>query len=147
MSLRIREAVQRDSEQLVKLSDELIHLKDWSTREVMLTGSLNDPASTIFVAEADETIVGFIELRVFPDFVEGSPIAIILNLVVAKDCRMQGIGSQLIQRAGEEADKRNATETHVWTESDNQQAIHLYTKHGFTNRHLLLERETESHAS
>lgn len=147
MSLRIREAVQRDSEQLVKLSDELIHLKDWSTREVMLTGSLNDPSSTIFVAEADETIVGFIELRVFPDFVEGSPIAIILNLVVAKDCRMQSIGNQLIQRAGEEADKRNATETHVWTESDNQQAIHFYTKHGFTNRHLLLERETESHAS
>ncbi|MCW4037214.1 MAG: GNAT family N-acetyltransferase [Candidatus Bathyarchaeota archaeon] len=147
MSVRIREAVQRDSKQLVKLSDELIHLEDWSTREVMLTESLNDPASTIFVAEADETIVGFIELRVFPDFVEGSPIAVILNLVVAKDFRKQGIGSQLIQRAGEAADKRNATETHVWTEFDNQQAIHLYTKHGFTDRHLLLERESEGQAS
>lgn len=147
MSVRIREAVQRDSEQLVKLSDELIHLEDWSTREVMLTESLNDPASTIFVAEEDETIVGFVELRVFPDFVEGSPIAIILNLVVAKAFRKQGIGSQLIQRAGEAADKRNATETHVWTEFDNQQAIHLYTKHGFTDRHLLLERARESQAS
>ena len=140
MGVRIREAVQRDSEQLVKLSDELIHIEDWSTREVMLTESLNDPASTIFVAEEDETIVGFVELRVFQDFVEGSPIAIILNLVVAKAFRKQGIGSQLIRRAGEEADRRNATETHVWTEFDNQQAIHFYTKHGFTNRHLLLER-------
>lgn len=93
MGVRIREAVQRDSEQLGKLSDELIHLEDWSTREVMLTESLNDPGSTIFVAEADETVIGFIELRVFPDFVEGSPIAIILNLVVATDARRQGIGS------------------------------------------------------
>jgi ribosomal protein S18 acetylase RimI-like enzyme len=140
LGVRIREAVQRDSEQLGKLSDELIHLEDWSTREVMLTESLNDPGSTIFVAEADETIVGFIELRVFPDFVEGSPIAIILNCVVATDSRRQGIGSQLIQRAGEEADKRHATETHVWTAFDNQQAIHFYTTHGFTDRHLLLEK-------
>ena len=147
MRLRIREAVQRDSEQLVKLSDELLHLEDWSTREVMFTESLNDPASTIFVAEEGETIVGFVEVRVFPDFVEGSPIAILLNLVVAKAYRWQGIGSRLIQRAGEAADKRSATEIHVWTEFDNQQAIHLYTKHGFTDRRLLLERERESHAS
>jgi ribosomal protein S18 acetylase RimI-like enzyme len=147
VGVRIREAVQRDSEQLVKLSDELIHLEDWSTREVMFTESLNDPASTIFVAEAEETIVGFIELRVFPDFVEGSPIALIQNLVVAKDHRKQGVGSQLLQRAGEEAATRNVTETHVWTEFTNQQAIHLYTAHGFTNRHLLLERERESHVT
>ena len=143
MSFIVRTAIPQDSEELVKLADELIHIDDWSGREVMLKKSLKDPNSEIFVAEADDKIVGFIELRVFPDFVEGSPIAIVQNLIIGEDCRKLGIGSKLMKKAMEEVEKRNAIETHVWTEFDNMQAINLYTKHGFKKRYLLLERENE----
>ena len=73
MNVRVRDAVRQDSDELVKLADELIHLDDWSVREAMLTKSLQDPDSKIYVAEIDKRIVGFIELRVFPDFVGGDP--------------------------------------------------------------------------
>jgi len=145
LGFTIRQAVSRDSEQLVTLSDELIPLDDWAARKAMLFTALNDPASTIFVAEADDTLVGFIEVRVFPDFVEGSLIALIQNLGVKTDYKQRGVGSQLIQRVTDEVETQHATETHVWTEFDNQPAITLYTQHGFLLRGLLLERESERH--
>jgi ribosomal protein S18 acetylase RimI-like enzyme len=145
LGFTIRQAVSQDSEELITLSEELIHLDDWAARKAMLFTALTDPASTIFVAEADDTLVGFIEVRVFPDFVEGSLIAIIQNLVVKTDYRRRGVGNQLLQRVMDEVETRHATETHVWTEFDNQPAITLYTQHGFLRRGLLLERESERH--
>ena len=108
----------------------------------MLKESLDDPGCHIYVTEIDGRLAGFIELRVFPDFVEGQPIAIIQNLIVAEAYRRLGVGSRLMQRAIEEAERLKTIEVHVWTEFDNQGAIDFYTKHGFGNRHLLLERET-----
>jgi len=141
LNIEIRTATTKDSGELVRLADELIHLDDWSNREVMLNNSIQDPNCKIFVAEADEKIVGVIEMRVFSDFVEGSPIAIITNLIVEKNYRKLGIGSKLMERAIEDAEKQNAIEIHVWTEFDNQQAIKLYTEHGFKKRAILLEKE------
>jgi len=142
VSCEIRTATTKDSAELIRLADELIHLDDRSNRELMLNNSIQDPNCKIFVAEADQKIVGFIEMRIFTDFVEGSPIAIITNLIVEKNYRKLGIGSKLIERTIEDAEKQNAIEIHVWTEFDNQQAINFYTKHGFKKRALLLEKET-----
>ena len=107
----------------------------------MLKKSLEDPSCQIYVAEVDEKPAGFIELRVFPDFVEGQPIAIIQNMIVDEDYRKIGIGSGLVRRAIEEAEGRNTIEIHVWTEFDNHHAINFYTGHGFEKSSLLLERE------
>ncbi|MCW4020657.1 MAG: GNAT family N-acetyltransferase [Candidatus Bathyarchaeota archaeon] len=142
LNLRVRRATPQDSEELVKLADELIRIDDFSNRNVMLKKSFQDPNCGIYVAEVDDMIAGFIEVRVFPDFVEGTPIAIIQNLIVKKDYRQVGIGSNLIKRAVEEAEKKKASEIHVWTEFDNKQAIRFYVKHGFRKRALLLEKET-----
>jgi len=142
LNVEVRIAVTQDSDNIVRLADELIHLDDWSSREVMLKKSLQDPNCKIYVAEVDGKIVGFIETHVFLDFVEGAPIAIIQNVIIEENYRKLGIGSKLLQRVIEEAEKLNAVEIHVWTEFDNQQAIRFYTKHGFKKRALLLERET-----
>ena len=86
-------------------------------------------------------IVGFIEVRVFPDFVEGAPIAIVQNLIVHKDYRRLGIAGELLRRACGEAEKWDVLEIHVWAEFDNEQAIDFYIKHGYKKRALLLEKE------
>jgi len=140
--VKIRVAMAQDSQALVKLADELIHLGDWSGREAMLKKSLQDPNCKVMIAEADEKIVGFIEIRIFPDFVEGAPIAVVQSFIVDKDYRKRGIGSRLLQKACEEAVKQKAKEIHVWTEFENQPAINLYAQHGFKKRALLLEKET-----
>jgi len=140
-SVKLYAATLQDFDGLIKLADELIHLCDWSGRESMLKKSLRDPDCKVYVAKIDGKIVGFIELRLFPDFVEGVLIAIVQNLIVDKKYRNLGIGGNLLERAIEEAEERNAVELHVWTEFDNQQAINFYIKHGFKKRALLLERE------
>ena len=143
MKCTIRRALTRDAAQLVALAEQLIPLKEGAARDGLLRTALHDPACTIFVAEADDRLVGFIEVRVVPDFVEGAPIAIIHNLVVETDYRRQGVGSHLIQRVKDEVEQRNVTETHVWTEFDNHPALLFYTRHGFRLRGLLLKRESE----
>lgn len=60
--------------------------------------SLQDANHEICVAEDDGKIVGFIEIRVFSDFVEGASIAVIQNLVVTKNYRKLGIGSKLLKK-------------------------------------------------
>ena len=142
MYARIRSVVPQDSEELIKPADELIQLDNRAERESMLVEPFQDANHEIYVADVEGKLVGFIELRIFPDFVEGAPIAIIQNLIVEKHYRGFGIGSKLLQRAIREARRRIACEIHVWTEFENYEAINFYTKHGFTRRALLLEKET-----
>ena len=143
LKVKVRTATPQDSKELVNLADELIRLNDWTGRELMLQETFQDSNCKVYVAEVDEKIVGFIELRVFSDFVEGTLIAIIQNLVVKRGSRNLGVGSNLIEQVIEEAEKRCVNEIHVWTEFDNQQAINFYTGQGFKKRAVLLEKETQ----
>ena len=140
MEVVIRDATVEDSSELLQLSNKLINLADWSNRMVMLEQSLQDPNSTIYVAEVENKIVGFIEERFFPDFVEGSTLSIIQSLMVDPKYRKQGIGTKLLQKAIEESERRAVLEVHVWTEFDNEDARDFYLKHGFSKRALLLEK-------
>ena len=143
LKVKVRTATPQDSKELVNLADELIRLNDWTGRELMLQETFQDSNCKVYVAEVDEKIVGFIELRVFSDFVEGTLIAFIQNLVVKKGFRNLGVGSNLVEQVIEEAEKRSVNEIHVWTEFDNQQAINFYTGQGFKKRAVLLEKETQ----
>jgi ribosomal protein S18 acetylase RimI-like enzyme len=138
----IRTADQQDLEALAKLANQLIRVKDQSERKAILAKILQDPSRGIYVAEVKGKVVGFVEVRVFPDFVEVAPLAIIQNLVVDERHRGLGIGSRLMKSAVEEAEKQNVAEIHVWTEFGNETALSFYAKHGFAKKAILLERET-----
>ena len=140
MEVVIRRAILEDSSELLRLSNKLIHLADWSNRGVMLEQSFQDPNSKIYVSEVENKIVGFIEERFFPDFVEASTLGLIQSLMVDETYRKHGIGAKLLRKAIEETERRNVLEVHVWTEFDNEQARNFYVKHGFNKRALLLER-------
>jgi ribosomal protein S18 acetylase RimI-like enzyme len=142
LNCSIRKADQQDLEALAKLADQLIRVQDQLERKDILAKILQDPNRGIYVAEVKDMVVGFIEVCVFPDFVEGAPLAVIQNLVVDEKHRGLGIGSRLMNSAVEEAEKQNVAEIHVWTEFDNERALRFYAKHEFTKKAILLERET-----
>jgi ribosomal protein S18 acetylase RimI-like enzyme len=142
LNCHIRKAETQDFETLTKLADQLIHLQDQSERKTILGKVLQYLNCGIYVAELEGKVVGFIEVRVFPDFVEGAPLAIIQNLIVDEGHRSLGVGSLLMKRAIEEAEKQNVAEIHVWTEFNNERALRFYAKHGFNKKAVLLERET-----
>jgi ribosomal protein S18 acetylase RimI-like enzyme len=141
MKCIIRTASPQDFRILTKLADELVHLENWSVRKKLIEKLLQNKCCHIFVAQLGEKVVGFLDLRVFQDFVEGSSLAVILNLVVSEKQKGRGIGSMLIERAVEVSEHLGVKEVHIWTEFDNNRAIKFYLKHGFERRVLLLERE------
>lgn len=143
LRVRIRRCDARDSTAVLQLADDLIPKSEGTQRATMLQNVQQDSNYTIYVAEVDEHIAGFIDLRIFPDFVEGVLLALIQNFVVQQPFRQQGIGSKLLHRVISEAGQRNVGEIHVWTEFENQQAITFYGQHGFQKRGLLLEKEVK----
>jgi len=139
----IRRFDSQDTPAVLQLANDLIPKSEGPQRATMLQNVLQDPNYTIYVADVDECIVGFIDLRLFPDFVEGILLALIQNLVVQKPFRRQGIGSKLLRHVIADAVQRNVGEIHVWTEFENQQAITFYVQHGFQKRGLVLEKENK----
>jgi ribosomal protein S18 acetylase RimI-like enzyme len=142
LSCSIRKAGRQDFEALAELANQLILVQDQFERKAILAKILQDPNCGIYVAEVKSTVVGFIEVRVFLDFVEGASLAVIMSFVVDEGHRGLGIGSRLMERAVKEAEKEKAKEIHVWTEFENERALSFYAKHGFMKRAVLLERET-----
>jgi len=107
----------------------------------MLQESFVDLGHDLFVAETREKIVGFVETQIFPDLVEGFPIAIIRNLVVDEENRRKGVGNKLLAYAIEKLKEIGVKELHTWTEFENEPAVRLYLRHRFIRRGLLLEKE------
>jgi ribosomal protein S18 acetylase RimI-like enzyme len=141
--VQIRRFDSQDSTAVLQLANELIPKSEGTQRATMLKNVLRDPNYSLYVAEVNECIAGFIDLRVFPDFVEGILLALIQNVVVQKRFRQQGIGSKLLHRVISDALQRNVGEIHVWTEFENQQAITFYIQHGFQKRGIVLEKENK----
>src|SRR5437879_5291868 len=63
----------------------------------------------------------------------------IAELYVAAEHRGKGIGEMLVRRATRLFAERRVTLGYVWTRSDNQAAVHLYSSAGFEpNRQLVM---------
>ena len=109
-------------------------------RTSVLGRSLRDPDYDVLVALVGSQVTGFVDLWTLSDFVEGSNISIIQNLVVEPRFRGLGIADALMRRVLNLARRRGAREVHVSTEMRNKKAISLYRKHGFTKLYAFLEK-------
>ena len=122
----------------VLMPDETSHAR----RTRALGRSLRDPDYDVLVALVGSQATGFVDLWTLSDFVEGSNISIIQNLVVEPRFRGLGIADALMRRVLNLARRRGAREVHVSTEMRNKKAISLYRKHGFTKLYAFLEKSS-----
>jgi GNAT superfamily N-acetyltransferase len=144
MVIRVRPANTSDVSVLVGLADKLIPGEaPTSDRIRVLTRSLRRSNYSLYVAEEERRLLGFVDLWVFPDFAHGGKMGIIQNLFVDRTFRRRGIGGLLMRRVTRRASELKLKELHVWTTFRNRAAISLYRKHGLTRKSLLLEREFE----
>jgi ribosomal protein S18 acetylase RimI-like enzyme len=116
--------------------------KDWTQKA--LQKFLKTENYTMFVAESDGKVVGFIGYIVFPSFWECANQGFINDFFVHKDFQGEDIGSKLIEAVVERADREGLDELHVSTGWNNKRARRLYEKFGFTEEQLLLERHQKS---
>jgi len=138
---KIRKGTKEDVAKLVALAEVLMPDEASHARRTSVLGrSLRDPDYDVLVAVIGSQVTGFVDLWTTSDFVEGSNMSIIQNLVVEPRFRGLGIADALMRRVLNLARRRGAREIHVSTEMKNKKAISLYRKHGFTKFYAFLER-------
>jgi len=103
--------------------------------------ALAEPGFRAFVAEASGEVQGAITVWVRENLFHGGPVALIDELVVDESRRGQGIGSRLVEHVVGVCAGLGCAEVEVSTEADNQAARAFYTRHGFVEEGVLLERE------
>jgi ribosomal protein S18 acetylase RimI-like enzyme len=99
-------------------------------------------AGRIFVAEADDAVVGFVGVlaRVVPDPDEGQAYAYVSDLVVLPAYRRRGIGRALLERAEAYALREGASTLRVGVLAKNEAAARLYRGIGFTDYTIQLSK-------
>lgn len=92
----------------------------------VLKNELISDNSIYFVAKFDKKIVGFVGAKIILDEAE------IMNIVVCKDYRGNGIGCKLLKFILSELKNSNCNIVHLEVNEQNIQAFKLYKKIGFT---------------
>lgn len=111
-----------------------------------LAHMLNKESSAIFVAlNEQKKVTGFIlcqeqETPPYPCYIPHR-FAYILDLIVDENTRGQGIGSALIDSVIKWAKQRKLDYVDLNVLAENNQAVKLYTKHGFVKNSLILRKK------
>lgn len=137
MPLVIRQAEEKDTpalEELFLQFSELPLQRDQTLHKIM-----KETNSELLVAESNQEIVGLIHQIFFLDPFHAGLNSYITSLFVKESHRKEGIGSQLLHKAIENAKKKSVIEVHVDTEEDNTRAIEFYQKHGFKKVGVIFE--------
>jgi len=137
LSIVIRQAEEKDTP---VLEDLFLQFSEWPLqRGQTLRKIMKETTSELLVAESNQKIVGLIHQIFFLDPVHAGLNSYITSLFVREPHRKKGIGSQLLKKAMENAEKKGVIEVHVDTEEDNTRAIDFYQKHGFKKVGVILE--------
>lgn len=90
-----------------------------------LKDELNAENSKYWIAKTDQEIVGFAGIKIMVDEAD------IMNIVVKKSHRNQGIGSLLLKQLIHTSKQLNLTSINLEVMEENYPAIHLYKNFGF----------------
>ncbi len=112
-------------EDLNQISDILTSDFDAFWSSSILKEELNAGNSNYLVAKWNQKIVGFAGIKILMDEAD------IMNIVIKKDFRNQGIGSLLLEKLINLAIKSNLACITLEVMEENYSAIHLYRKFGF----------------
>ena len=111
---------------LEKIKDILVSDFDDFWNYNILKEELESPNSKYIIAKTnDGEIIGFAGIKIIVDTAD------IMNIVVKKSWRNQGVGNLLLNNLVYLCKKLNLSSLSLEVNEDNQSAIHLYEKFGF----------------
>ncbi|MEM3550668.1 MAG: GNAT family N-acetyltransferase [Candidatus Bathyarchaeia archaeon] len=144
MRIVVDKAEEDDVCSIVRLIDNWIKEMNWSwtaNRDETIRRVIDDENHEVLVARIDGLVVGVLHQHFYLDILHGSLMSHIYFMLVEKDHRNKGVGSQLLMKAIENAKKRGVNEIHVDTIFE--QAAKFYRKHGFKDDGTYLEINLE----
>jgi ribosomal protein S18 acetylase RimI-like enzyme len=142
--LRVREATERDAEEIHALARQLAGavgdspppLEGVSAR---LRELLDEPRARLLVVE-DEGVVGVVSLWIKPDLAHGDSVVEVPMLVISEDRRREGVGKLMMEEVQRLAAENGATLIELVATTQNNPAREFYRSLGFVETdHVTLE--------
>ncbi len=93
---------------------------------------LNPSVGEILIMKVDGRVVGMVSLLYSISTALGGKVAILEDMVVAKEFRRKGLGKQLLHEAIAFAKQRSCLRLTLLTDFDNEAAISFYQSAGFS---------------
>jgi len=146
MKITIRKATNDDLEGIIELLKELLRaMKDTEGLDHQQLAEncqalLADQSHYLLVAEDQGKVVGFINFCIRRTCLHPAPSALIDEMVVSANYRRQGLGEGLLLAAIERCKQLGCYEIEVSTETTNTTARKFYSRLGFEERGVFLER-------
>lgn len=120
----IRKATLEDLSRLLEIESECFS-SPWP-REAFVYELTENPVSEVWLLENEGIIIGYYDLWIS---FEQADLA---NIAVAEDYQGQGYGDQLMQHLQKQARQAGCEVLALEVRVNNEKAINLYRKHGFT---------------
>jgi GNAT superfamily N-acetyltransferase len=139
----IRECKEGDFEQVLKLLAQLWPekiLDEKELQQVFLRG-LNSGFQSYVCAVIEENIVGFGSLTIKNSLWQAGLLGYIDEMVVDKEYRGRGIGSDLLEHIIRAARERGCRRVELDSAFDRKQAHKFYERKGFENRAFLFSKK------
>jgi len=138
MSITIRLAREED---IPVLEELFLDFSNWNLqRSETLLKAIKDPNGELLVTESNGQVVAFLHQIFYIDPLHAGLNSDITSLFVKEGYRRKGIASSMIEKAVENAKRRNVIEIHVTTRENNRTAMELYEKLEFTKEGVLFEK-------
>ena len=122
--MRVRAMLEADAGAVAAINEASPEAARWGLAAYKALLS-NPAAGSVLVAEREGEVAGFVCYRVV------GPEAELLNLAVLPPLRRQGVGSQLLERALQQASEKGAARIFLEVRGANLAALRLYQRHGF----------------
>jgi len=135
--LRIEPATLDDLPELTEMLFELFSQEEdfVPNRETQARGLrliLEQPSrGRIFVLRSPNKIIGMINLLITISTAEGGFVLLLEDLIIQREHRGQGYGTQLLQYAIDFAKKKDFLRITLLTDRPNKRSLHFYLKNGF----------------
>jgi GNAT superfamily N-acetyltransferase len=119
--------------------NELLHQLGYSQDGTAATAARiqawgDDPASAVYVADADGDLLGLVAVHISPFFERAGAWGRVVALVVSEQVRGQGVGGQLVAAAELFATSRGCVRMEVTSADRRQDAHEFYRRSGYVDQ-------------
>lgn len=132
MHIKIREAIPSDAVSIDQLCSQLGYESQLNRTTTSLQFIINEPSHTVFIAETNDEIVGWIHVFIAVRL-ESESFAEIGGMVVDVRHRKNGIGTLFIRHAQKWALSLNVSKLRVRCNSIRKETHDFYLQRGFQN--------------
>ncbi len=140
-TITIRPAVASDAPALASMLDQLGYPTEAGEIPGRLARMAERPGTTVFVAEQRDKPVGVVTVHLFPSLHTSDPVAWLTALVVDESARGTGVGSALVQRAEEWAQRHGAKRLSLTSHLRRGEAHDFYKRRDYAHTGVRLAKE------